>query len=195
MYLPPHFQITDEKEIFTFIEANAFGQLISSVDGRHFATHVPFLVSPDKSCLLTHLARMNPQHLSISGQEVLIILAGPHDYISPSWYTGAGVPTWNYQAVHLYGQCRQIDDPPALRGIVDGLAAKYEAGFDHPWQPRYSTTMLDAIVGLEISITDVQCKYKLSQNRSSQDQDNVILQLRDAGSDALADAMAAQPRP
>jgi transcriptional regulator len=195
MYLPPHFQVTDEKEIFTFIEANAFGQLISTVDGRHFATHVPFLVSPDKSCLLTHLARLNPQHLKISGQEVLIILAGPHDYISPSWYTGAGVPTWNYQTVHLYGQCRRIDDPPALRGIVDGLAAKYEAGFDHPWQPRYSTRMLDAIVGLEISITDVQCKYKLSQNRSSQDQDNVIRQLRDAGSDALADAMAAQPRP
>ena len=195
MYLPPHFQVTDEKEIFTFIEANAFGQLISTVDGRHFATHVPFLVSPDKSCLLTHLARLNPQHLKISGQEVLIILAGPHDYISPSWYTGAGVPTWNYQTVHLYGQCRRIDDPPALRGIVDGLAAKYEAGFDHHWQPRYSTRMLDAIVGLEISITDVQCKYKLSQNRSSQDQDNVIRQLRDAGSDALADAMAAQPRP
>ena len=195
MYLPPHFQVTDEKEIFTFIEANAFGQLISTVDGRHFATHVPFLVSPDKSCLLTHLARLNPQHLKISGQEVLIILAGPHDYISPSWYTGAGVPTWNYQTVHLYGQCRRIDDPPALRGIVDGLAAKYEAGFDHPWQPSYSTRMLDAIVGLEISITDVQCKYKLSQNRSSQDQDNVIRELRDAGSDALADAMAAQPRP
>lgn len=117
-------------------------------------------------------------------------LAGPHGYISPSWYAGAGVPTWNYQAVHLYGQCRLITDPQQLSATVEGLAEKYESGFAEPWQPQYGSSMLSAIIGIEIAISDIQCQYKLSQNRSAEDQERVIQQLQSADAHALAEAMA-----
>jgi transcriptional regulator len=90
MYIPKHFEVTDEGEIFSFIEANAFGQLVSSVARRPFSTHMPFLVSSDKKKMIGHVAKQNPQYSEIDGQEVLITLQGPHDYISPSWYSSPG---------------------------------------------------------------------------------------------------------
>ena len=189
MYIPKHFEVTDNDEIFAFIEANAFGQLISNVEGRHFSTHLPFLVSKDRTCIFAHFARSNPQLTEIEGQETLITFEGPHDYISPSWYSGPGVPTWNYQAVHIYGKCKVFNDPNRLKEVVDCLANKYESCFEKPWQPEYKTTMLGAIVGVEILINEVQCKYKLSQNRTTKDQELVIQQLKSTGSIKLAEAM------
>lgn len=189
MYIPKHFEVTDEEEIFAFIEANAFGQLISNVAGRHFSTHLPFLVSNDRTRIFVHLAKPNPQLTEIEGQEALITFQGAHGYISPSWYIGPGVPTWNYQAVHVYGACRVFNDPEKLKELVDSLTHKYESGLDNPWQPRYEATMLGAIVGVEIHISEVQCKYKLSQNRPTKDQERVIQQLKNTGSKKLAEAM------
>ena len=103
MYIPKHFEVTDEDEIFAFIEENAFGQLISHVKGRLFSTHLPFLLSENRKKIVGHLAGKNPQQSELEGQEVLVSLEGPHDYISPAWYSSPGVPTWNYQAVHVYG--------------------------------------------------------------------------------------------
>jgi transcriptional regulator len=193
MYIPKHFEVTDEEKIFSFIEANAFGQLVSSVARRLFSTHMPFLLSPDRKKLLGHVAKQNPQHSEISGQEVLVTLQGPHDYISPTWYSSPGVPTWNYQAVHVYGQCSVFDDPNRLKEIVDGLTRKYEAAFSERWQPEYKPSMLGAITGIEISISEIQCKYKLSQNRSTQDQKQVINSLEKLGASALAEAMVQNP--
>ncbi len=189
MYIPKYFEITDKQEILAFIEANSFGQIISSVDNRTFATHLPFLISADNRQLIGHLAKQNPQWKSISGQEVLITFQGPHDYISPSWYSSPSVPTWNYQAVHVYGKCRIFDSADRLKQVVDSLAAKYEAGFEQPWQPEYRASMLQAIVGMEIEITDIQCKYKLNQNRPIQDQLEVARQLKTRGSAMLSEAM------
>ena len=123
MYVPKHFEVTDEDEIFAFIEANAFGQLVSVLGDRPFATYMPFLVSADRKTLLGHVAKQNPQHSEIDGQEVLITLQGPHDYISPSWYSSPGVPTWNYQAAHIYGKCSVFDEPGRLRKVVERLKA------------------------------------------------------------------------
>ena len=95
MYVPEHFEVTDADEIFAFVAANAFGQLISKVDGRFFSTHIPFLLSADRTKLLGHMARPNPQHLELDNQQVLVTFQGPHDYISPAWYASPGVPTWN----------------------------------------------------------------------------------------------------
>lgn len=189
MYIPTHFEISDKEEIFSFIEANAFGQLISTLDGKLFSTHIPFLLTEDKSALLCHVALQNPQHKNIEGQEVLVTLEGPHDYISPSWYGSPGVPTWNFQAVHIYGQCKIFRDADRLKNVVDSLTSKYESGFQEPWRPDYNASMLKAIVGIEIAINDVQCKYKLSQNRSSEDRSQVIENLRALGSNSLAEAM------
>ena len=189
MYIPKHFDIDEEKEIFAFIEANAFGQLISSVGGRLFSTHVPFLLSEDRTKLVAHLAKQNPQILDIEKQEVLVSLQGEHGYVSPSWYIGSGVPTWNYQAVHVYGRCEAFNEPNKLKLAVDLLTNKYESNFSDPWQPEYNSSMLGAIVGIEITINEIQCKYKLSQNRSAQDRENVIEQLSGNGSIELAKAI------
>lgn len=189
MYIPKHFEVTDRDVLCAFINENAFGQLVSTVGGRLFSTHMPFLLSDDSTRLIGHIARQNPQHAELDGQEVLITLQGPHDYISPSWYASAGVPTWNYQAVHIYGRGRVFDDTDALRSVVAALTEKYEAAYERPWQPDYKAAMLSAIVGVEVTISEIQGKFKLSQNRPAQDQRQVVTQLKAQGADALAAAM------
>ena len=189
MYIPRHFQITDREEIFSFIEKNAFGQIISTLQGRLFSTHIPFLVSDDKQKLFGHFARHNPQSKDIDGQEVMVTLEGPHGYISPSWYLNPGVPTWNYQAVHIYGICKILPELTAVKTIVDRLSNKYEEAFETYWELDYNAGMLKHIVAFEIEITNIQCKYKLSQNRSEQDRENVITHLQNRGSVALANAV------
>jgi transcriptional regulator len=190
MYIPNHFHITDKAEIHAFIEANAFGQLISTIEGRLFSTHIPVLLAEDGNRLLGHLAKANPQWQSIDDQEVLITLQGPHDYISPSWYCSPGVPTWNYQAVHIYGTCQVFHDVSKLKQIVDALTRKFESSFAEPWKPDYKASMLRGIVGIEVEITEIQCKYKLNQNRSDEDQAQVIKALSSRGSEQVAKAMS-----
>lgn len=189
MYVPDHFKVADEAEIFAFIDANAFGQLISIDAGRPFASHLPFLIAEDRKSLHCHLARQNPQWQALEGQQVLVTFLGPHDYISPSWYRNAGVPTWNYQAVHIYGTCRVFDAADELASVVEALSARYESAFDQPWQPQYREAMLKAIVGVDIVIDEIEAKYKLSQNRPAADHAGVIEQLDEHGSIELAAEM------
>ena len=189
MYIPKQFKVTDKEEIFSFIERNAFGQLISNSGGRLFSTHIPFLLSEDKTKILGHLAKQNPQLSDLDGQEVLFTLQGAHGYISPSWYSAPGVPTWNYQAVHIYGRATISSNANQLQMVVDKLTEKYESNFEKPWKTKYKSSMLGAITGVDITITEIQCKYKLSQNRSSQDQLNVIENLKSQGSDSLAEVI------
>lgn len=189
MHIPKAFEIADQEEVMAFIQANAFGQLISNSNGQIVSSHIPFLLSDDQQTLFAHMAINNTQLDGLDGQEMLITLEGAHDYISPSWYEAGGVPTWNYQAVHIYGTAKTFNDTDRLKVLVDGLSAKYEAQFERPWQPDYKAAMLKAIVGVEVSINDIQCKYKFSQNKSFEDQANVIQQLRKLGSEQLADEM------
>jgi transcriptional regulator len=189
MYVPSHFSVTEQEEIFSFLDANAFGQLISIADQRLTASHLPFLVTDDRKHLHCHLARQNPHWQTLEDQQVLVTFQGPHDYISPSWYQTPGVPTWNYQALHIYGRCRVFDEPEAIATVVEALSTRYESGFDKPWKPEYRDAMLKAIVGVEIEIEELQCKYKLSQNRPSQDHQPVIDKLDKIGSESLVQAM------
>jgi transcriptional regulator len=189
MYIPKYFEITNKNEQYAFIASNSFGQLISYSNGRPCSTHLPFLLSADKTKLVAHLAIQNPQVDDICGQQVLVTLQGVHDYISPSWYEDPGVPTWNYQTAHIYGVCETFTDTVKLESVVNELAAKYEANMPSPWQPDYNPKMLNAIIGIEISISEIQCKYKLSQNKSKQDQQQVIDQLTCHDSKKLAKAM------
>jgi transcriptional regulator len=189
MYIPKHFAVDDQQEIFAFIEAHSFGQLISMQQDQLAASHIPFLLAGDRQHLLCHLARQNPQWQEIGDQQVLVILPGPHDYISPAWYQNPGVPTWNYQAVHVHGRCRVFDSPDELKQVIDALTRKHEARFAEPWAPQYSDTMLKGIVGIEVEISDIQCKYKLSQNRPVADHQGVIDRLEELDSTAVAEAM------
>jgi transcriptional regulator len=189
MYIPKHSEITDETEISKFIEANSFGQLISLIDTEIVSTHIPFLFDAESRVLLAHMAKANPQWQQIQEQKVLVTLQGEHAYISPCWYESAGVPTWNYQAVHIRGIAESFTDPKKLKRMVDKLTKQNESGYPDPWQSDYSASMLRGIIGIEISITSIQSKFKLSQNRSVQDQSNVQEQLTDRGHEALANGM------
>lgn len=189
MYIPKQFKVTDKEEIFSFIERNAFGQLISNSGGRLFSTHIPFLLSEDKTKILGHLAKQNPQLSDLDGQEVLITLQGAHGYISPSWHSIPGVPTWDYQVAHIYGRAKVFNTAKQLQMVVDKLTEKYESTFEKPWKPEYKKSILAAITGIEVTITEIQCKYKLSQNRSSQDQLQVIEKLKSHDSHSLAEAI------
>ena len=189
MYIPKHFEISDETEISKFIEANSFGQLISLIDTEIVSTHIPFLFDAESRVLLAHMAKANPQWQQIQEQKVLVTLQGEHAYISPCWYESAGVPTWNYQAVHIRGIAESFTDPKKIKRVVDKLTEQNESGYPDPWQSDYAASMLRGIIGIEISITSIQCKFKLSQNRSVQDQSNVQKQLTDRGHEALANGM------
>lgn len=182
MYTPSYFSETDPARIASLIEANAFGVLISVVDGRASASHIPFLYDQTDGVLLGHLARANPQWKTLSSaQDVLVIFQGPHAYVSPSWYQGPGVPTWNYAVVHIHGEAATFDEPERLRTLVDALTGRYESSHSPPWSGFYDHRMLESIVGIEIRITDIQGKFKLSQNRSAEDRQSVCGHLRDGG--------------
>lgn len=183
MYSPQAFTVHDQTTVDAFIQDHGFGQLISTHQGRLFSTHLPFLYDAKKRTLTGHLAKQNPQHLDLGGQEVMVTLSGPHGYISPTWYAVNNVPTWNYQALHIWGRCRVFHEAERLLTVVYGLTEQHERSLPQPWQPEFNPKMLQAIVGVEITITELQCKFKLNQNRSVADMQGVIDHL-DAAKDA-----------
>jgi transcriptional regulator len=179
MYIPKPFKETDRERIITLMQENAFATLITVQNGTPFASHIPFIIDAADSLKLSgHLAFANEQckHLQ-ADSSVLVIFQGPHTYISPSWYQNAGVPTWDYCAVHAHGKVKMIDSEDRLKQLVNGLTNHYEQSSPSPWQPKYPDKMLSAIVGFEIEVTDLQAKFKLSQNRALVDQLGVIQQL------------------
>jgi transcriptional regulator len=198
VYLPPAFTEARPAVLIEHIARYDFGLLVShGVDGL-IASHIPFLVKRDgdQVHLHGHLARPNPQvgHLARGG-EVLTIFHGPHAYISPSWYTsGPSVPTWNYADVHAYGIVRLVEDAEWLRQLLRRLSERHEARSPVPWQMQdlsetYLKGMLRGIVGLDIAVTRLEGKYKLSQNRPAADRPRVVAAL-EAQSDADARAVA-----
>jgi transcriptional regulator len=174
--------------MFEFIEAHPLGVLVTSSSEGLFATHLPLLLDRARGAhggLEGHVARANPQHTFPSGEtEALVIFSGPDAYISPTFYPskaehGKVVPTWNYVAVHAYGRLRYTSDPVFLRNHVGRLTARHEAGSSKPWSVEdapveYVDQMLRAIVGVEIEITRLEGKWKMSQNRPAADIDGVV---------------------
>jgi transcriptional regulator len=186
MYIPKAFHVSDHQALGEFIERHSFATLVSMVESKPFATHLPLLF--DRTCsahgaLLGHVARANPQWRAFDGQqEALAIFQGPHAYVSPSWYaTAPAVPTWNYTAVHVYGVPRVIDDEQAFSGLLDRLIAFYEAGMPTPWPgilpADFRANLMKNIVGFVMDIERIEGKFKLSQNRSREDQCRVVARL------------------
>lgn len=181
MYTPKHFEVRDPALLFALMDRFSFATLVSVDDGVPVASHLPFLIEPDRGShgtLISHMARANTQWQTWnSDQEILTIFQGDHTYVSPSWYTQqqAAVPTWNYMVVHAYGVPHIIDDDAAL-DMLARVISKHEATFAEPWQmdATYATKLLRGIVAFEIPITRLEGKFKLSQNRSERDQQQVI---------------------
>ena len=196
MYTPKHFEQTDERTLWDFIDEHAFGTLLTIVDGRPTLSHLPFLADREARMLHCHVARANAHWREIErSPQVIAVFGGPHGYVSPTWYAEpGGVPTWNYAVVHAHGLARAIDDAQHTRKHVEALAAKYERGREAPWVPDYDTRRLAGIVGIEIRVGSLEGKFKLSQNRSAADRARVIARLEatERGEDAaLARLMAA----
>jgi transcriptional regulator len=199
VYLPPVFSEAHLDVLIAHIERHDFGMLISHGDSGIETSRIPFLVErapaplPAGSVgliLQGHLARANPQVAQLAaGGEVLAVFAGPHAYVSPSWYqAGPSVPTWNYADVHAYGTVRLIAEEAALRELLRRLSERHEKGNPVPWRiadqpPEYLATMLAGIVGFEIAVTRLAGKYKLSQNRPAADRPRIIAALERRGDD------------
>ena len=186
MYLPRHNQVTDRALLFDWMQRFSFAVLVTTHEGRPFATHLPFLIYPDvgeQGTLIAHMARANPQWQDFAAaNEALVIFQGHHAYISPSWYEAhPSVPTWNYVVVHAYGVPRILADETRVRETLQALVDKHEAPFDVPWTmdlpAEYLHKMQRGIVAFEIPIRQLEGKFKLSQNRSERDQERVIAAL------------------
>jgi len=194
MYIPPPFAETDQPTIEAFLRQHSFGLLVSTVEGVPFASHLPLLLetaAQTKGFLLGHMARANPQWQALACQAVLAIFAGPHAYVSPSWYEDQQVvPTWNYAAVHVYGTAQIVDSREALRQLVERTVQVYESMLPAPWQldarASYVDGLLDQIVGFRIAIERVEAKFKLSQNQPLARQQRVAQALAEQGGEAAA---------
>jgi len=194
MYIPPSNAEHDPDVIFDFIEAHSLGALVTTGAEGMFATHLPLLVDRTRGAhgtLQGHIARANPHHrMAESGSEALVIFTGPDAYITPAWYPakaehGKVVPTWNYVAVHAHGTLRFIEDPAFLHAHLEALTALHEAGRPQEWSMEdapadYIAGLERAIVGVEITITRLEGKWKMSQNRSAADIDGVVRGLADS---------------
>ena len=187
VYLPPVFTESRSEVLVAHIERHGFGLLVSQGETSPSASHVPFLVErrDGRLVLQAHLARPNPQLAELDrAGEALAIFQGPHAYVSPTWYTaGPAVPTWNYAAVHAYGRVRTIADADWLREFVRRLSERHEAREPAPpWEiealpETYLASMLKGIVGVEIEVSRLEGKFKLSQNRPAADRPRIIAAL------------------
>lgn len=203
MYMPAHFEETDEAVLRALVAAHPLGAWVTLQRGRLAVDHVPFLLDPargEHGTLVGHVARANPVWREFSADvESVIVFQGADAYITPSWYAskrahGKVVPTWNYAVVHAHGTPRAIEDRAWLHALVSRLTDTHERAFSAPWQVAdapadYVEGLLRAIVGIEIPLTRLVGKWKVSQNRPAVDRDGVAAGLA-AQPSADATAMA-----
>ena len=201
MYIPAHFAAGPDA-VRHLLARPAAANLVTMTEHGLQATLLPFVYEPsvgEHGALHAHAARNNPQFSSPPDGEALAILQGPDAYISPSWYPskaehGRVVPTWNYSTAHVYGRLVIHDDAGWLARHVRSLTDLHEEGQDKPWSvddapERFIAGQLRAIVGVELLITRIEAKEKLSQNRSAADAAGVVTGLRAAGQEASAAAV------
>ncbi|MBK5488729.1 FMN-binding negative transcriptional regulator [Bacillus sp. TH17] len=188
MYIPKHFTIQDEETKYEMIEQNSFATLFSQHNGAPYATHLPLLLNRETLTLSGHFARQNEQWKDSGNQQVLAIFQGPHSYISPSWYeTNKAVPTWNYVAVHVYGELEIVEDEQELIDSLQDLVHKYENPKStyslNNVDPNYMEGLSRRIVGFRIKINKIEGKAKLSQNHSVERRKLVVEELEKVGSE------------
>jgi len=189
MYTPKNFAVEDVGEVHALMRARPFAILVTHGADGLIATHLPTVLKVDGEtplgCIECHVARPNPHWRSFSPQtDALMIFQGPEAYIRPGWYPskaehGKVVPTWNYTVVHAYGRLEVVQDLAWLKAHVSELTQQQEAPFAEPWSTAdapesFLATMLRGIVGLNFTITRVEGKAKMSQNREPRDRSGVV---------------------
>ncbi len=189
MFLPRKFAIDDLAALDAMVARDAFVTLISQVDGAPFATHLPVLYERHDARVrfIGHWARANVQWRDIERQTALLIVHGPHAYVSPTWYADptATVPTWNYATAHVTGRIKLIHEREALSALVARLAAKYESAMGSDWRfPETApgtTHELAGIVGFELVADQIRIKHKLNQHHGDASVEGAIAGLRATG--------------
>ncbi|AFM19753.1 transcriptional regulator [Mycolicibacterium chubuense NBB4] len=216
MYIPPKFALSDEATRaalapggFAYlvthqaegvgVEGGVEGGIEGGIDGM-LVTPLPLLYDGERHSLIGHVARANP-HWRAAGRPTVAIFGGAQAYISPSLYatkreTGKVVPTWNHDVLTVHGSLSAHDDREWLRGLVTRLTAHHEQGRPDPWRvtdapESFVTGQLGGIVGVELTITAVEGKAKMSQNQPERNRRGVIDGLRESG-DPAAQAVAAR---
>ena len=203
MYLPSPFEENRDAVMHALVRAHPFGLLITREGEEPCADAVPFLIDAARGphgTLVAHVARANPLwERCRDGADVLVVFRAEEGYISPNWYpskheTHRLVRTWNYRVVHAHGRLTVHDEEAYVRGVVARLTRTHEAGEPRPWKmgdsaPEYIDGMLKAIVGIEVAITRLEGKAKLSQNRETRDRLGAADTLAERGNAPLADAM------
>ena len=205
MYVPAHFAETRKEVLHSRIVQHPFGTLITHGSSGLDANHIPFELAADDGefgVLRAHVARANPVWQEVAnGDEVLVVFHAGDAYISPNWYPSKHelhkqVPTWNYMVVHAHGRMTILDDERYVRGVVGRLTRTHEASEPKPWKmgdaPKdYVDAMVKAIVGIQVEITRLVGKSKLSQNKEARDIQGAAEALKSSGESQLADAMLA----
>jgi transcriptional regulator len=203
MYVPKHFAVADA-DVIDLLRHHGAADLVTATADGLVATFLPFVFDPtvgQRGALLGHVARNNDQWRRAPVGEALVIVRGSDAYVTPSWYAtkvehGRVVPTWNYVTAHVHGQLVVRDDPAWVEDLVRRLTVKHEADRAQPWSvddapERFVAGQLRAIVGVEVLISRIEAKAKLSQNRSDADIDGVIKGLVSDGNEASAAAVRA----
>ncbi|MGZ5050049.1 MAG: FMN-binding negative transcriptional regulator [Methylobacter sp.] len=204
MYIPAHFEQPDVGIMHELISAYPLATVVTLSPSGLNANHIPLHLTADVSTfgvLTGHVARANPVWQDyVPESEILAVFQAPNAYISPSWYatkpeTGKVVPTWNYAAVHVYGTLRVINDAAWLRDQLEMLTADREAVFAEPWKVAdapvdFTDKLLEAIVGIEITINRLEGKWKVSQNQPLRNQASVMQGLTENGQQAMAELVA-----
>ncbi|MGE7418460.1 FMN-binding negative transcriptional regulator [Methylobacterium tarhaniae] len=186
MYIPPPFRDADTAAIHATMRAAPLASLVTATAAGLLCTPLPLLLDPDEGeqgVLYGHLARANPHWREPALAETLAIFSGPDAYVTPSWYatkreTGKVVPTWNYVAVHAYGNAEFFDDSDRLLAVVTRLTERHEGARPSPWAVAdapadFIAGQLRGIVGLRLPITRLEGKRKMSQNRNAADRAGV----------------------
>jgi len=197
MYIPKQFEELDVEVMHELIRACPLATLVTLSSNGINANHIPLLLSKEPAphgTLLGHVARSNPMWTDFAKDiEVLAVFHGPDAYITPSWYatkkeTGKVVPTWNYAVVHAYGSLRIVDDATWLLAQLEALTTHNEASFPQPWKVadaphEYIEKIIGSIVGIEIVITKLYGKWKVSQNQPAKNRTTVIEGLQASGTE------------
>jgi transcriptional regulator len=193
----PRHAVTDERVVRALIEANPWATIVSDSGDGLVASHYPVLIDDESDGLavLTHVGRPDEQRHRFGAREMLLIVAGPHGYISPSWYSehATAAPTWNFSVAHCYGVPEVLDAEQNLR-VLTRLVEHFERHVDEPvlLDQQLGARLAAGTVGLRLAITRFECKVKMSQDKDPQSQRQVLEALRGSGpyaSTALAEEM------
>lgn len=198
MYLPKHFSKSEAEDIQYLVEQNAFATVLSFPQNeRPFINHLPVIYSPyagEEGLLIGHMAKANPQWRQFQNNpESTLIFQGAHTYVTPTWYrSGRDVPTWNYAVVHMHGKMELVETFAEQIKVLKALTGFFEAPNPRPWAFELPDDLLEeraltgAIISFKFRPEKVEAKFKMSQNRSSEDRLGIIEGLKERNDDQSA---------